>query len=447
MRSPARLAPSAAHRWMNCLGSARLEAGLPEVNSEYAIEGAAAHQIAARLIEKRSRFESEEKVLSFLSGVGGARVVTTSGASTWVPMNDEMREAIALYARVVREELARDPGAELLVERPVFLRGMNPPPGLLKADGSSGTADAIIVSSEGPPRVTVLDLKFGRGIVVDVVENPQMMIYAAAALSEFFPGDMRASAETIIVQPRAWHPDGPVRRSQDSAVTLAAWIERALHRAALTESLTAPLTPGPWCQFCKAAAYCPALKTATQEAAQMEFTMPETESVSVVKIDAFQQPVEAVYEPLPPDPERLPLAVAAAILQKAEIAEAFIRAVRARVKRELEAGRPVSGWKLVAGQARRYWRNEDDVEAWGRAAGLTREELFETSVRSPAGIERIIGKGNLPTELVEKRGGAVHIVPETDPRPALPGTAQQEFSALPSGTDSYLTTDGERGSP
>ena len=45
MSAHALLSPSAAHRWLNCPRSARLEAELPEKVSVYAEEGTLAHSV------------------------------------------------------------------------------------------------------------------------------------------------------------------------------------------------------------------------------------------------------------------------------------------------------------------------------------------------------------------------------------------------------------------
>jgi len=49
MAAHAKLAPSAAHRWLNCPGSIRLTADIPETTSKYAEEGIAAHTRPTRL--------------------------------------------------------------------------------------------------------------------------------------------------------------------------------------------------------------------------------------------------------------------------------------------------------------------------------------------------------------------------------------------------------------
>lgn len=62
-----------------------------------------------------------------------------------------------------------------------------------------GTGDLVVV---GTGTLHVVDLKYGRGVVVSAEKNPQMMLYALGALSLF---DMLYDIEKVsmaIVQPR-----------------------------------------------------------------------------------------------------------------------------------------------------------------------------------------------------------------------------------------------------
>lgn len=66
------LSASGAHRWLACPPSARLEADLPSISSEYAEEGTAAHELAELCakyaLEKISK-KAYENRLAKLRGV------------------------------------------------------------------------------------------------------------------------------------------------------------------------------------------------------------------------------------------------------------------------------------------------------------------------------------------------------------------------------------------
>ena len=52
MTNHAILSASASHRWLNCPPSVRLTENMPDVTSEFALEGTDAHELCAYLVEK-----------------------------------------------------------------------------------------------------------------------------------------------------------------------------------------------------------------------------------------------------------------------------------------------------------------------------------------------------------------------------------------------------------
>jgi hypothetical protein len=87
-----------------------------------------------------------------------------------------------------------------------------------------GTADAIII---GKNRLVVCDLISGK-FPVEAKDNTQLMIYGLGALSRY--GNEDTTMELTIVQPRGFHPDGPVRTWDISAVDLVEWGYESLAR-------------------------------------------------------------------------------------------------------------------------------------------------------------------------------------------------------------------------
>lgn len=84
-----------------------------------------------------------------------------------------------------------------------------------------GTGDCVIVADE---TLTVIDFKYGVGILVDAENNPQMMCYALGALS-LFDGiyDIKDITMTIF-QPRREH----VSTFSISKEALLSWAEKTL---------------------------------------------------------------------------------------------------------------------------------------------------------------------------------------------------------------------------
>ena len=161
-----------------------------------------------------------------------------------------MADGVQVYVDAVRAEL--EPGDLLLVEQPFSLDQLRPPGEMF------GTADAVIYKPK-LRRLLVFDLKYGAGVVVEAVGNPQGRYYGLGACMALADRPV-SEVEIVIVQPRAPHPAGPIRRETISAFELVEWSADLLEAAERTLDPEAPLVPGAWCRFCPAAGICPALR-------------------------------------------------------------------------------------------------------------------------------------------------------------------------------------------
>jgi Protein of unknown function (DUF2800) len=103
-------------------------------------------------------------------------------------------------------------------------------------------------------RLTVIDFKYGQGVIVEVTGNKQLLTYAAGLL----PGcDAVDEVELVVVQPRRPHRDGPVRQWIHTPQELEAHVAAARRAAALIERDPPILNAGDHCKFCRAASFCP----------------------------------------------------------------------------------------------------------------------------------------------------------------------------------------------
>ena len=303
-RPHAALGASTAARWMSCPGSVRRAASIDVPASAYAEEGAAAHMLAEICLK---------------DGID-ARALIGRKVNSYVA-DAEMADGVQVYVDAVRAEL--EPGDLLRVEQHFSLDQLRPPGEMF------GTADAVIYKPK-PRRVLVYDLKFGAGVAVEAVGNPQARYYGLGACMALADRPV-SEVEIVIVQPRAPHPAGPIRRETVSAFELVEWSADLLEAAERTLDPEAPLVPGAWCRFCPAAGICPALRDQALATAQVEFA---------------EAPL-----PSPPTPASLPAEEVGRLLIAAELVELWIRALRAHAHAELEAGRIIPGWKLVPKRA------------------------------------------------------------------------------------------------
>ena len=82
-------------------------------------------------------------------------------------------------------------------------------------------------------------------------------------------------------------------------------------------------------------------------------------------------------------------------------------------------------------RASRVWSNEKDVVGWAKSHGLEPDEMFDRKLKSPAAMEKVVGKKNLPADLYASVSSGYTLAPASDPRPAVTNVAADEFSALP----------------
>jgi hypothetical protein len=88
---------------------------------------------------------------------------------------------------------ARQGDGELLVEQSL------PIAHITGEEDAEGTGDAVILRGD---EIIVIDLKFGRGVEVSAIDNPQLMLYGLGALEKFgLLGDFKR-VRMVISQPR-----------------------------------------------------------------------------------------------------------------------------------------------------------------------------------------------------------------------------------------------------
>lgn len=378
------LGASVAERWMQCPGSVRLSRGQPNPQTSYALEGKAAHALAERCLT------TDTEPLAFLG-------TNFHG----VEVTEEMVEAVDVYVTHVRSRMTD--GADVVVEQQFDLAPLNPPGAMW------GTADAV-VRQKGWDHIDIIDFKYGRGVVVQAVGNAQLRYYALGAVLAL--GVAPSTVTMTIVQPRASHPDGIVRSETISCLDLIEFAADLLDAARKTLEPDAPLVPGEWCGFCRAAAVCPALHDHAMVVAQREF----------VDLDAGAEL---------PDPSLLRKEDLLRVLRNSQMLENWLRSCSAYVSAQLAADPEYTDeFKLVAKRATRRWAVEDEqVIATLRDKGVTLDELFVRKLKSPAQIEKLVGKKQLPQALVSKVSSGVTLAPASDTRPEVIGAA--EFVALP----------------
>lgn len=375
---------SSAYRWTACPGSVGMSRGIPRKTSEYAIEGTTAHALAELAIKK-------ERDADFWVGME---------IEGW-EVDEEMAEAVQVYVDHIRSILKE--GDVLKLEERVTLEKLNPPRPMF------GTCDCLIYR-RSEKTLFVYDYKHGAGVPVDAEGNKQLRYYALGALLSLEKDEPCEKIIAGIVQPRAQHNDGPIREEVFGAGDLLDFSSELIEAVEASLQPNAPLVPGSHCRFCPAAGVCPAKRDQAFELARIEFGENAPEAI---------------------DPRTMPIETVAQLLSRADQIEDWIRAMRAHVMSELEGGRSVPGWKLVNKRATRVWADQEKIKKWCADRGLHDDEVFNMKLKSPAQLEKIIGKKNLPEEFVSAVSSGVTLARADDKRPAAIGNAAQEFAAVP----------------
>jgi hypothetical protein len=218
MTAHATLPPSAIARWSACPGSAAAERGIERDETSYSQEGTGAHEVYAAAL---------------LSGWSPSEIVPNAAP--------DLLEALEVAVKATRAIIR---GRSFLVEqRLLALRG---------EPDVWGTSDVVVLDYASRTSA-VIDLKFGRGVLVEA-NTPQLGVYGVLAAAKYRLS--HRGLDTWIVQPRAEHSDGVTRRHHYTAGDLAAfehWMRRA---AKATRQPNAPRYAGPHCRFCAVRGEC-----------------------------------------------------------------------------------------------------------------------------------------------------------------------------------------------
>lgn len=386
------LSPSSAHCWMKCAGAVALAAEVEdfEDSSAYAAEGTAAHT------------QAERAASAWFDGV------------PYQPTTDdaEMIRHAQGWAKMLGSHISRQGLSFWAAERKLSIGVVTNRP------GAEGTADFIAIDKNG--LLTIADFKYGMGVEVSAEQNPQLSIYALAAIAEFDVFQPITGVRLIIYQPRIssqekiyeWDLDELRffgRHVTECAVLAASFIGN--HDEACKH-----LTPGEsQCRFCKAKATCPALRQMTKDLIAADF-------------DVVSAPSEL---PIPATADELSRA-----LPWLETIEKWCDAVRARALGMMMNGEQLAGYKIVAGRkgARKWVPTAEDQLSRMR---IRRDVLYARSLITPTQAERAYKEGHIGPrqwlairELFTQSEGKPAIAPESDKRPAITVSLRDEFDTL-----------------
>ena len=363
MPNHALLSASSSHRWLHCPPSARLCEEYDDKGSNFAAEGTDVHALCEYKLRTALGMEAKDPTEDL----------------SWY--DAEMEESATGYVAFVMELVEE---AKKTCSDPVILIEQRLDYSRYVAEGF-GTGYCVIIADG---TLHIVDFKYGRGILVEAEDNPQMMLYALGALELF---DCLYDIDTVsmtIFQPRR----GNVSTYTLPKADLYEWADTVLAPTAeLAWSGEGEYHCGEWCQFCRAKADCRERANANMELAKYEFKQP----------------------PLLTDEE------VEDILGRIDELIAWASDIRDYALQAAISGKHWTGYKLVEGRSNRKYTDERAVVAAVRAAGY---EPYEHKVLGVTAMTTMLGKKQFNDILggfVTKPQGKPTLVPDSDKRPAM----------------------------
>ena len=375
MGNHAILSASSSHRWLHCLPSARLELEFEDTSGTAAEEGTAAHALSEHKLKKALHIRSKRPISDYDS--------------------DEMEECTDAYVDFVMEqvELARKSCNDpiVLIEQRLDFSCYVP-------DGF-GTGDCVIISDY---RLHIVDFKYGMGVLVDAVDNPQMKLYALGAL-EIYDSlyDINEVSMTIF-QPRREN----VSTWTVPVEELKCWAEEELKpKAVKAYNGEGEYIPGEWCTFCKAAVRCRARAEEKLKLAQTEFKMPPLLTDNEIEEILF----------ILPDLTKWANEITAYATDAA-----------------VNHGKEWNGFKVVEGRSVRKYKDEDAIAEKAVASGF--KDIYRKSLIPMTEMQKLMGKTKFEEilgDLIYKLPGKPTLAPNSDKRPAMNvADAKNEFNEI-----------------
>lgn len=417
-RAHATRSPSGSHGWRRCPGKIQAEAGLPDRVGREAAEGTIFHEHAELALRLGLEPESFETGLENM--IDGHRVAYDE------EMVNHMGPGLEyIYNRmdIYRAETGEEP--LLFVETRVRISTWT-----LEKDGF-GTSDVIIIF----PRwklIIVFDWKYGK-IAVSPVKNDQLTIYGLGSwetvASQYFPD---IDPFEIVVELTIWQPRIPGGGGTwpTTMGDLLAEGEQIKIDAAKTYEPNAPRIPGPkQCQYCKRSGNCP--EQAQYNLEQYSLHFDDIDDAIEFGIDLPDPDIDGWTD------ERK----AFVLLHKAAF-ERWFKKLHEQALLDSARGQPWPMMKVVSGNAgHRAWEKGKEAEVQplierGIADNKRKKEKPSATVTkliTPAVAEAAVGKKYYREHLAPyttRPPGKPIVVPETDPRDAIPTLGQQFDEAM-----------------
>ena len=380
--------PSGSEMSMTCEESLYLNAVAEDSSGYEAAEGTVAHSLSEQWIK-------DGAAPSHMIG----QTVVQNGFD--IEIDEEMMSFVADFVQLCDRE---SDGAHMCEsEKRVDVSHLTPIP------DQGGTMDFVAIF---PQYLTVVDLKYGKE-PVDACYfddegarqiNKQLAVYASGVFREWDWLYDFQHIKIVISQPRIIPPVSEVvitRAELEEFEVFAKerWARTWRFRDEMTRT---PSVKG--CRWCAVRNNCSALYLFLEQSADVFSSFDESGALIEGNYEEMQfdnqqlslanekilDPLSAGPFPKTPDPRELTTAAMAKLLRYRKLMENFFNSVeRELLTRAISGEEDIPWWKLVEGRSRRKMVDDVDhiietVEGWG----LTRKDIYVTTMLSPAQMER-----------------------------------------------------------
>ena len=377
MAKHALLSASSSARWLNCPPSLLLNKKVEdeEKGSIFAQEGTLAHELG------------EYKAIKEFSC--NADLPDLEAIKAHELYDDDMEYYTDRYLDYLKDIVyGMSPEPSVLVEQRVSYDKY--------AKDGFGTADFIAV---GDGVLHVCDLKYGRGIEVSAVDNPQLKLYALGVVDMYKPVYNIKKVVMHIIQPRL----NNYSSSEVSVGELLDFGDLVKYKSKLALKGEGNFCAGDHCRFCKVRATCRERAEANLRLAGFAKEQPHLLSNDEV----------------------------AECLSIAKDLTAWAKDLESYALNELLNGGDVKGYKVVEGRSRRVINDTKGFAEYLKHCDYKEDEIYKPKeLLGITALEKIIGRKKF-TELsdgyIDKPAGKPTLVTLDDKRQAINKNIEEIF--------------------
>lgn len=382
-RQHALLSASGASRWMNCTPSARKEEHLGEQKSVYALEGTLAHELAETELRLHFKHITVDEYRD--------KIVIIESNDLY---SSDMPEFVDVYVQycIDRYEHYKSicASVEISIEDKIDLTEYIP-------DGF-GSNDFVIIADNF---IEVIDLKYGRGVSVSAVDNPQLKLYGLGSVFKHRLSYNMNEIQLTVVQPRT----NSISTFVLTVDELEEWADtEVVVKARMAHEGVGELNPGEWCKFCKFKPKCKAIYDQNAELMQNDF-----------------RDVNQLTD------EQLML-----VFERSDQIISWVDSVKAVILSRLMDRKPVPGYKLVGGRTMRKLVESEELVNNLKDFGLAEEDFMsQPKLLGITAIEKAVGKKDFQEAFSR-------FVIKTEPKPTIAKSDDQREDFFSGAENDFL---------